>query len=356
MPVARGAERTAIHWVGADGAERRISFRELSQQSSRFGNLLRRIGIRKGDRVATMLPRTPEAVSAIVGVFRAGAILVPIFGGFGADAVAYRLAHSGTKAVCVGGRYRDLVPANDGIAVVTIGDGNCGARGGDIDGLAALGRESDACEPALYERSEPAVIIYTSGSTGQPKGCVIAANILAAMWPYVRYSLDLHADSDVFWPTGDPSWGYGLCCYLPALAQGASVLCVEANATPDVCRRIIERLQGQQSRYDADRAARTDGARRCHPLCGLVDPRDLELRRAAQRRGGRVLPSHLGCYPDGSLRRDRVRTAGRQPQRHRHGSQTRLHGAARAGPAHGGRGRERRRAAGGFGRADRPAH
>ena len=109
---ARGARagQTAIHWVGANGAERRISFRELSQQSSRFANLLQRIGVRKGDRVATILPRTPEAMSAIIGVFRTGAILVPIFGGFGADAVAYRLAHSGAKAVCVGGRYRDLVP------------------------------------------------------------------------------------------------------------------------------------------------------------------------------------------------------------------------------------------------------
>src|SRR5262245_11770945 len=67
------AERTAIHCLGADGAERRISFRDLSRQSARFGNLLRRIGIQKGDRVATILPRTPEALSALIGVFRAGA-------------------------------------------------------------------------------------------------------------------------------------------------------------------------------------------------------------------------------------------------------------------------------------------
>jgi len=242
---ARGAraDKTAIHWVGSDGAERRISFRELSQRSSRFGNLLRRIGVRKGDRVATILPRTPEALSVILSVFRAGAILVPVFGGFGADAVAYRIAHSGAKVACVGGRYRDLVPAPEGLTVVVIDDGHSGARAGDVDGLQASAGEGDRCEPVLYDRNEPAVIIYTSGSTGQPKGCVIAANILAAMWPYVRYSLDLKPDGDVFWPTGDPSWGYGLCCYLPALARGATVLCVEPNATPDVCRRIIESHQ-----------------------------------------------------------------------------------------------------------------
>ena len=68
---------------------------------------------------------------------------------------------------------------------------------------------------------------------------MVAANILVAMWPYARYGLDLRPDTDVFWPTGDPSWGYGLCCYLPALAMGAPVLCVETNATPEVCRDII---------------------------------------------------------------------------------------------------------------------
>jgi acetyl-CoA synthetase len=229
------ADRTAIMWVSYQGIERRISFRELSRQSMRVGNLLRRIGIGKGDRVATVLPRIPETLPVILGIFRVGAIFVPIFSGFGADAVAYRLDHSGAKAVCVSGRNRHLVPPRNGMSVISVGD----PRDGDIDYARALAEEGDACEAVRHGRDEPAAIIYTSGSTGQPKGCVIAANILAAMWPYVHYGLDLRRDSDVFWPTGDPSWGYGLCCYLPALAMGASVLCVEANATAEVCREII---------------------------------------------------------------------------------------------------------------------
>jgi acetyl-CoA synthetase len=238
---ARGAsaDRTAILWMSNDGVERRLTFRELSQQSMRFGNLLRRIGIRKGDRVATILPRIPETLPMILGIFRVGAIFVPIFSGFGEDAVAYRLGHSGAKTVCVSGRYRHLVPARDDVLVISISD----PRDGDIDYAKALAEEGDVCEPERYARDEPAAIIYTSGSTGQPKGCVIAANILAAMWPYVHFGLDLRRDSDVFWPTGDPSWGYGLCCYLPALAMGASVLCVEANATADVCLDIVAKYK-----------------------------------------------------------------------------------------------------------------
>jgi acetyl-CoA synthetase len=237
------AGQAAILWISADGVERHITFRELSQQSMRVGNLLRRIGVRKGDRVATVLPRIPETLPVILGIFRVGAILVPIFSGFGEDAVAYRLDHSGAKAVCVSGRYRHLVPVRDGMTVISVNDPVTTPRDGDIHYASALARESDLCEPERHARDEPAAIIYTSGSTGQPKGCVIAANILAAMWPYVHYGLDLRRDIDVFWPTGDPSWGYGLCCYLPALAMGASVLCVEPNATQDVCLAIIEKYR-----------------------------------------------------------------------------------------------------------------
>ncbi len=245
--------------------ERRITFGELSRQSARFGNLLRRLGVRAGDRVATVLPRIPEAMPAIIGALprrrHPGADLHRLRAGRGRLSACAQRRQGGLRRRPLSRIWCRRI---DGMTVVTIG-GIAVRSGGDIDGDAALGRESDACEPARYERNEPAVIIYTSGSTGQPKGCVIAANILAAMWPYVRYGLDLRADTDVFWPTGDPSWGYGLCCYLPALATGAPVLCVEANATPEVCRDIIERLQGQQSRHHADRAAQPDGARRRHP-------------------------------------------------------------------------------------------
>src|SRR5262245_53919538 len=146
------ADQAAILWVSAEGAERRITFRELSWQSMRVGNLLRRIGVRKGDRVATVLPRIPETLPVILGALRVGAIFVPIFSGFGEDAVAYRLDHSGAKAVCVSGRYRHVVPTRDGMSVISIGD----PRDGDIDYASASRGESDVCEPERYARDEPA--------------------------------------------------------------------------------------------------------------------------------------------------------------------------------------------------------
>jgi acetyl-CoA synthetase len=231
------ADRTAIVWVGKDATERHLTFGKLALESVRFANGLKRAGVARGDRVAIILPRLPEVMPVMVGALRAGAIIVPIFTGLGPDAVAYRLRHSGAKVVCVDRSYRGLVPSLDGVTVISLGGPK---QPGDIDYHQALAAENDECLSQRYARDEPAAIIYTSGSTGLPKGCVIAANILTAMWPYARFGLDLD-EADVFWPTGDPSWGYGLCCYLPALALGLPVLCVESNATPEVCRDIIVR-------------------------------------------------------------------------------------------------------------------
>jgi acetyl-CoA synthetase len=231
---ANGA-RTALLWLGADGAERRVSYRDLAEASARVANLLVRLGVRKGDRVATLMPRVPETFAAILGILKAGAVFVPIFAGFGPDAVRYRLRHSGATLLVTHADHRDQVP--DGIVARVV----CvrATRATDIDFRAALSRESTSFQPVALRRDEPAAIIYTSGSTGLPKGCVIAVNLLCAIWPYLRYGLDLQAADDLFWPTGDPGWGYGLVCYLEAFAAGATVLCLQPNPTAQRCLEML---------------------------------------------------------------------------------------------------------------------
>ncbi len=231
--------RTALIWIGESGEVRRVSFRELSQQSARFANLLARLGVRRGDRVAGLMPRVPETLTIMLGALKAGAIYVPIFTGFGRDAVRYRLQHSGARVLCTTDTQRPLVPDDMDIATICLAGSGASVVPGDYDFAAELAHESPAFAPVPCGRDEPAVIIYTSGSTGQPKGCAVATNLLAAVWPYVRYGLDLRPD-DVFWPTGDPGWGYGLCCYLPALAAGVTVVSVEASPRPEVLIPVLE--------------------------------------------------------------------------------------------------------------------
>ena len=242
---AGSADSIAIRWIAADGSERNLTFGEMSVQVARLTSVLIAQGVREGDRVAVYLPKIAEVMIVMLAILRAGGIVVPIFSGFGSDATAFRLSHSGCKAIVTSGRYRVQLPDTGSLKVLVLRDkqGLSTLRPGDIDFFEAMADALDAAPRIKRKRSDPAFIIYTSGSTGQPKGCVIAANILMAMWPYARYGLDLDRDNDVFWPTGDPSWGYGLCCYLPALAMGMSVLSVEANATVAVCADIMDRFK-----------------------------------------------------------------------------------------------------------------
>ena len=244
-PALNGrGQRAALIWVGAGGAEQTITYRELSQASARVARLLGQLGVRKGDRVATLMPRVPETFALILGILKAGAVFVPIFAGFGPDSVRFRLQHSGARLLCTHHEHRHQVPEHSGVErILSVPPpGGC-VREGDIDYHAALAGVDARFDPVPCRRDEPAAIIYTSGSTGQPKGCTIAVNMLAAIWPYLRYGVDLREDEDLFWPTGDPGWGYGLCCYLPAFAAGATVLCIQRNLD---ARRCLETLAARR--------------------------------------------------------------------------------------------------------------
>jgi acetyl-CoA synthetase len=121
--------------------------------------------------------------------------------------------------------------------VITVADDGGPAAGpvsGDVDFWRAMRDASDEGISATYRRDDPAVLLYTSGSTGPPKGVKIAANFLMAIHPHLVFGADLRSH-DVFWPTGDPGWGYGLVCYMGALALGIPVLSHEAAPTAEYC-------------------------------------------------------------------------------------------------------------------------
>ena len=248
-----GTRGVALRWFGKDGSERAYTFDELSRLAARVAGVLAEAGVRKGDRVAGFLPRVPETLAAMLGTWHLGAVYVPIFTGFGADAIAFRVAHSEAKVLFTHHEYRDRVPAlPDSVTLVTVSPRtsagrepdsersgtHVGPHRGEIDFDEALAPHPDTRPSVPCRRHDPAVLLYTSGSTGPPKGVAIATNFVLSVHPWMTLGVELQPD-DVFWPTGDPGWGYGLICYMLALALGVPVVCHEASpSAPFALARI----------------------------------------------------------------------------------------------------------------------
>ncbi|MBI2560855.1 MAG: AMP-binding protein [candidate division NC10 bacterium] len=238
----RGAGRPAIYWARRDGTRLASTFDDLSQRSSQFANLLGDLGVTKGDRVATLLPRSLELLIALLGTWKLGAVHVPLFTGFGPEAVRYRLEHSGAAVVVTTLTARATIPRVDRrLAVITVQDGPQ-ANPGEVSFWAALERHSAAVAPVLSRRDEPAVIIYSSGSTGPPKGIQLATNFVASIEPVFRYALDLR-DGDCFWPTGDPSWGWGLVGWAAALFRAVPFLAYEGLFSVEAYLSLLEEFR-----------------------------------------------------------------------------------------------------------------
>ena len=234
-----GSGRAALRWFGKRGEARTYTFDELARLTARFANVLRERGVGPGDRVAGFLPRIPEMLIAMIGTWKVGAVYVPIFTGFGTDAIEFRVRHSGARVLVTQWEQRGRLPEPllSGVTVITV----AGDASDDVDFWRAMHEQPDVARLTDVRREDPAVLLYTSGSTGPPKGVKIAANFLVAIHPHLVHGADLRPD-DVFWPTGDPGWGYGLVCYMGALALGVPVLSHEAAPAPEFCLARLREL------------------------------------------------------------------------------------------------------------------
>ena len=255
-------DQTAILWEGNEpGETSSLTYRELLDQVCRFGNVLKKHGVKKGDRVSIYMPMIPELAVAMLACARIGAIHSIVFGGFSPTALADRIVDSScTVVVTADGSYRGSksVPLKTNVdkAIelarkegVTVKSCVVAKRVGDkIETSMEAGRDTwwedemvaaeSECEPEAMSAEDPLFILYTSGSTGKPKGVqhnVGGYMIFAALTH--KYIFDYH-DGDIWWCTADIGWvtGHSYIIYGP-LANGATTLMFEGIPTyPDAGR------------------------------------------------------------------------------------------------------------------------
>ncbi|WP_433909081.1 acetate--CoA ligase [Sphingomonas yabuuchiae] len=260
------ADQVAILWEGdAPGTDRRITYRELHEQVCRLANVLKDLGVAKGDRVTLYLPMIPEAAFAMLACARIGAIHSIVFGGFSPESLANRIVDCDSRIVitadggCRGGKAVplkanvDAALEHDGVAVdhvlvvrhsgvdVTMKDGRDQWYGDLVDAASA------DCPPEPMGAEDPLFILYTSGSTGKPKGVLHTSGGYLLWAAYTHQHVFDYREGEVFWCAADVGWvtGHSYVVY-GALANGATTLMYEGVPNyPDFSRfwQIVDKYK-----------------------------------------------------------------------------------------------------------------
>ena len=261
--LATKGDQTAIIWEGDDPSQsKHISYQSLYEDVCKFSNVLKKNGVKKGDRVTIYLPMIPEAAIAMLACARIGAVHSVVFGGFSPDALSGRITDCNSTCIITsdeGIRGGKSIPLKQNVDEALKNCSNCTTcivikrtgssiswhDGRDIWYHQEMEQASVICPPEEMSAEDPLFILYTSGSTGKPKG------VLHTTGGYMVYASITHQyvfdyqDGDIYWCTADVGWvtGHSYILYGP-LANGAVTLMFEGVPTyPDSGRfwQVIEK-------------------------------------------------------------------------------------------------------------------
>lgn len=268
--------KAALVWEGEPGEERVLTYHDLWREVQKFANVLKRLGVKKGDRVTIYLPMIPEAAIAMLACTRIGAIHSVVFGGFSSGALAERIRDAEAKVlITADGGYRrgQIVPLKQNadealrevssvehvVVVRRTGEEVPWTPGRDHWWHELMEAASDRCEAEPMEAEEPLFILYTSGSTGKPKGVL---HTLGGYMTYVYLTTKLVfdlKDEDVYWCTADVGWitGHSYVVYGPLLNGATTVMYEGAPNWPEPDRfwQIVDKY-GVNILYTAPTAIR----------------------------------------------------------------------------------------------------
>ncbi len=240
-------DSVAIIHLDDAGRTQRYRFGDLGRQAGRLSNVLTGRGLTRGDRVAILLPQSPETAICHIAVYRAGMIAVPLFTLFGPDALAYRLQKSGARALITNaGNLEKIAEIGDQVPDLDLVLCIDGPSEGAIGFHQALASATDRFAAVETLAEDPAMIIFTSGTTGPPKGALLPHRTLLGHLPGVEFPHSFFPQpDDLFWTPADWAWIGGILdVLLPSLHHGRPVLAHRApKFDPDEAFSLIERFQ-----------------------------------------------------------------------------------------------------------------
>ncbi|ROO87546.1 acetyl-CoA synthetase [Actinocorallia herbida] len=225
------AEAVAFTVIEPDLSARDLTYGELADASRRFATALAERGVGRGDGVAVLMGKSRDLVVALLGIWRLGAVHVPLFTAFATPAIEFRVRASGARVIVADPDQRHKIDSLDGLDVIEGGSAfdDLVAAHPPFAGAVAVGGDGTLVQ------------LFTSGTTGQPKGVPVPVRALAAFCSYLRYGLDV-TDDDVFWNAADPGWAYGLYyAILGPLALGKASLLLRAGFSPEVTVQVLRR-------------------------------------------------------------------------------------------------------------------
>jgi len=260
-------DKIAIQWEGNEpGEDRTYTYQDLHKEVCKFANVLKALGVKKGDRVCFYLPMIPELAIGMLACTRIGSVHGVVFGGFSADSLRDRILDSGAKVlVTCDGTFRGAkaIPQKSNadeaakpcpsvervIVVKRVGEKIACSMQADRDlwWHEEMAKASGECEPEWMDAEDPLYILYTSGSTGKPKGVMHTTGGYLVYVAYTHKMIFDYHEEDIFWCTADIGWvtGHSYILYGPLCNGTTSVMFEGVPNYPDMSRfwKVVEKYK-----------------------------------------------------------------------------------------------------------------
>ena len=237
-----GSNKTALIWECKNGDSAEWTFEQLAEASGKLANYFASIGLKAGDCIAGLLPRTPELLITILATWRMGAIYQPLFTAFESKAIEHRINTAKTKLIVTNDEQRLKL---NGVAVphiLTVHQANT-LNQQDDDFWTELAKHSASFPPVMQSFEDDFLMMFTSGTTGLAKSVPVPLKAVLAFKGYMTYAVDLR-EEDCFWNLADPGWAYGLYYGITGpLSLGHSIIMDERAFSVDNAVQVIQKYK-----------------------------------------------------------------------------------------------------------------